>query len=235
MSNQRKNGRTALQMRPFSYTLNPFGYGDATVLMTIGGTKVLAAVTLHDGVPPFMRNSENGWLTAEYAMLPTATRTRCAREAVGRKPKGRNIEISRLIGRSLRSVIDLNGIGEKTIQVDCDVLQADGGTRTACITAASLALDIALKQWNADGRFKRELTTQRVIALSAGIVNGQILVDLDQDEDCGADADVNFVMAANGDLIEIQETAEQTSFSWDQFVALKEATVTQMQRLLDHE
>ena len=151
---------------------------------------------------------------------------------LGRKPKGRDIEISRLIGRSLRSVIDLERVGEKTIQVDCDVLQADGGTRTACITAASLALEIALTQWNDQGRFKRCVSSQRIVALSGGIVDGQLLVDLDQDEDCNADADVNFVMSANGDLLEIQATAERRSFTWDQFVQLKEATIDAMGALI---
>jgi ribonuclease PH len=235
MSFTRNDGRTENQMRPFSFTLNPFGHADASVLFTMGNTKVLAAVTLLDGVPPFLRNSNNGWMTAEYSMLPTSTRKRSTRDSSVVRPRGRNIEIARLIGRSLRSVIDLKGIGEKTIQIDCDVLQADGGTRTACITAASYALQHALGQWNANGRFKRTVTTERIVALSAGIVNNVVLVDLDQDEDCTAQADVNFVMAGNGDLIEVQGTAEQKPFSWQQFVTLKESACTAMQELLEAE
>lgn len=226
------DGRTALQMRPFTFTLNPFGYGDVSVMLTMGNTRVLAAVTLHDGVPPFMRNSQNGWLTAEYAMLPTATRTRTTRESSSIKRKGRSVEISRLIGRSLRSTIDLHGVGEKTIQVDCDVLQADGGTRSACITAASYALSLAVDQWNAAGLFKREIRTQRIAALSGGIVRDTVLVDLNQDEDCSAQADVTFVCDAQGGLIEVQGTAEGMPFSWDQFVALKEATCHELTTLL---
>lgn len=232
MSFTRNDGRTENQMRPFSFTLNPFGHADASVLFEMGNTKVLAAVTLLDGVPPFLRNSNNGWLTAEYSMLPTATRTRSSRDSSVVRPRGRNIEISRLIGRSLRSTIDLKDAGEKTIQVDCDVLQADGGTRTACITAASYALQHALQQWNVNERFKRTVSAERIVALSAGIVDDLVLVDLNQDEDCTAQADVNFVMAASGDLIEVQGTAEEKPFSWQQFVAMKEVACAAMQELL---
>jgi len=143
----RLDGRTCYQVRPLSLAYDAFGYADCSVLLTAGGTRVLAAVTLQDGVPPFLRNSGTGWLTAEYAMLPTATRSRTLRESEQMKKNGRSIEIARLIGRSLRSVINYKDIGERTITIDCEVLQADGGTRAACITAASYALAKAIERW----------------------------------------------------------------------------------------
>lgn len=231
MAYTRNEGRTALQMRPVSIETDPFGYAEASVILSFGNTKVLASISIDDGVPRFMRNSNNAWLTAEYAMLPAATRTRNMRESGSHKRKGRSVEISRLIGRCLRSVVDLKGAGECTITVDCDVLQADGGTRTACITAASYALRLAFKRWNLQGRLKRQMTCERIAALSGGIVQDTLLVDLDHDEDCTAQADVNFVMTESGNLIEIQGTAEQSPLAWDQFVELKDAVAAEMQQL----
>jgi len=219
----RKLGRDFLESRPLSLSYNTFGFADASVLLTLGQTKVHVAVSLQDSVPHFLRGKGRGWLTAEYAMMPTATKQRTQRESVAGKRQGRSIEIARLIGRSLRTVVDIDCIGEKTIVIDCDVLQADGGTRTACITAASFALEKASEKWVQEGSAERSVLQERVAALSGGIVDGTLLVDLDQDEDMRAQADFNFVMTQSGKIIEMQGTAEKEPVSWEHCVALKNA------------
>ena len=218
----RNDGRACTQARPLSLQYDQFGYADCSVILTIGGTCVQVSVTLQDGVPLFLRNSKTGWLTAEYAMLPTATRTRTHRETEALKKQGRSVEIARLIGRCLRSMIDFKAIGERTIIVDCDVLQADGGTRAACITAASYALSRALLRWHTKGLVPSSVQFLPIAALSAGIVDGRLMVDLSQQEDMAASADVTFVCTRQLELVEVQGTSEKGPLAWDSFVQLKE-------------
>jgi ribonuclease PH len=218
----RNDGRTSEQVRPVSLEYDQFGYAECSVLLSVGNTRVQASVTLQKGVPLFLRKKGIGWLTAEYAMLPTATRVRTHREAEVMKKQGRSIEISRLIGRCLRSVTSLNGLGERTIMIDCDVLQADGGTRAACITAASLALVRAIARWKQQGIVPASVESIPLAAVSAGVVDGVCCIDLNQDEDTRATADVLFVCTQSGGLIEIQGTSEKGPLSWDALVTLKE-------------
>ncbi|MGD1997547.1 MAG: ribonuclease PH [Candidatus Dependentiae bacterium] len=232
MTLTREHGRQTNECRPFSFESSPVGFAVSSILLSMGNTKVMASVSIQDKVPPFMRGQGKGWLTAEYAMLPTSTRVRTPRESVKGKQAGRSIEISRLIGRSLRSVTDLTLLGEKTITIDCDVLQADGGTRAASITAASVALDHAMNTWVAQGLIPHNLLTERIAALSGGLLEGgHLCVDLNQAEDNAALADVNFVMTESGHIIEVQGTGEREPLSWENLVQLKEMLVPQLQKL----
>jgi len=227
----RNDGRTCTQVRPLSLAYDQFGYAASSALLAIGETRVLVAVSLQDTVPPFLRNSGTGWLTAEYAMLPTATRTRTPRDSESGKKQGRSVEIARLIGRSLRSVVDYKSIGEKTIVIDCDVLQADGGTRAACITAASYALQRALRLWHAKGLVPLSVTMRPIAALSAGVVGDQLMIDLTQKEDNAAAADVTFVLTAEGDVVEIQGAGEKYPLPWSKLVTLQEMTSAAIKEL----
>lgn len=220
-NSQRPNGRLNDQVRPLKISYNPFGYAASSVLFEIGHTKVLCSVTLQQGVPPFLKGSGTGWLNAEYAMLPTATTVRTQRESTTNKKNGRAIEISRLIGRALRSVVDLSALGERTITVDCDVLQADGGTRTACISASYVALEHAISQWVADRQLPRSILIDAIASISAGVSKGVVILDPDFAEDSAIDSDFNFVLTKSGALIEVQGTAEKYPVSWDQFDQLK--------------
>lgn len=222
---QKKNrsyGRAYNQVRPIIVTYNQFGYAAGSVLLEMGNTKILCSVSLQNNVPSFLKGKKKGWLTAEYAMLPTATHSRRQRESSGCKKNGRSIEISRLIGRSLRTVVNTNVIGERTIVVDCDVLQADGGTRTACIGAAYLALQEAEKKWIAHGTIPQSIIIDGIAAISVGIADGQPLLDLDYSEDSKTDADYNFVLTSSNSIIEIQGTAEQAPLSWQEFQQLSQ-------------
>ncbi|MCK5632574.1 ribonuclease PH [bacterium] len=209
--------RSFNELRKIKATFNSFGYASGSVLFEMGRTKVLCAVSMQHKVPPFLRGKKKGWLTAEYAMLPTSTGVRTQRESSTMKKNGRSVEISRLIGRSLRTIVDFNLLGERTIIVDCDVLQADGGTRTACITGASLALRIAVNKWLQDKTLRSDILTGSVAALSVGWLQGQALLDLDFSEDSKADADFNIVMTKAGNLVEFQGAVEGSTLSWDQF------------------
>jgi ribonuclease PH len=231
----RNDGRSALQMRPVVLLYNQFGYADGSVLFSIGNTKVLANVSLQDGVPHFLRNSGKGWLTAEYAMLPSATHTRTLREFDAARRNGRSVEISRLIGRCFRSVCDTSALGEKTIIIDCDVLQADGGTRAACITAASYALQQAIAVWKKQGRVAQSFNVLKVAALSAGMVEGQLSIDLAYEEDCRADADATFVVREDAAIIEMVVSGERAALSWNEITTLHEAALAQMQSLFSLE
>lgn len=213
----RYNGRAFDQVRPISITYNAFGYADASVLMEIGNTKVLCTVTLTPGVPPFLKGTKTGWLTAEYALLPTSTVNRTQREGASQKYNGRSVEIARFIGRSLRTMVDLSRLGERTITVDCDVLQADGGTRTACITASALALKTAVQKWNHNGLIAQSIIIDDIAALSVGLADAQPLLDIDYQEDIAINADYNFVLSRSGSIIEIQGTAEKGQVSWQAF------------------
>jgi ribonuclease PH len=188
----------------------------ASVLISFGSTQVLCAVSLEEGVPPFLKGSGKGWITAEYGMLPGATHTRGRREAAtGRS--GRTYEIQRLIGRSLRTMVDLALLGEHTLRVDCDVLKADGGTRTAAITGAALALRDAIRRMAAEGRLATMPPLQPLAAVSAGLVAGEAVLDLNYEEDSRADADANFVLTGDGRWVEIQMSAEGRPFSEEEF------------------
>lgn len=212
-----RNNRTATESRTIKISHNVFDNADGSVLIEFGKTKVLCAVTLQDKVPHFLKGTKTGWLTAHYSMLPTSCQNRIEREIKTGKPNGRFVEISRLIGRCLRTVVNLDVLGEKTITIDCDVLQADGGTRTAAITGACLALKDAQERWLQEKKITQSLVKDDVAALSVGIKDGEILVDLDYLEDSTIDADFNFVMTRSGGIIEIQGTAEQAPVSMQQF------------------
>ena len=218
---RRLDERENHQARSINLHYNIIGYAISSVLFEIGETKVLVNVTLQPNVPPFLKGQGVGWLTAEYAMLPCATQQRTMRESHLSQRNSRNVEISRLISRCLRTTVDLKYVREKTIVVDCDVLQADGGTRVACITAASLALEYATHQWYKNGITEKNIFREPIAALSAGIVNGTPYLDLTYEEDSKAEGDFNFVISQSGKLIEIQGTAEQNPISWDHFEILK--------------
>lgn len=209
----RADGRTPVDLRPVRIERGLLKYAEGSALIEVGNTRVLCAASVEDGVPPFLKNSGKGWVTAEYGMLPRATHTRSAREAAKGKQTGRTLEIQRLIGRSLRAVTDLSVFGERTIWIDCDVLQADGGTRTASITGAYVALADAFGSLIRRNAISRLPLRDAVAAVSVGFVGGRVLLDLDYLEDSSADADVNIVMTGSGDLVEVQATGEEMSFS----------------------
>ena len=223
MSFVRTDGRTPDELRPVLITPGYLPYAEGSVLIEMGNTRVVCAASLEDRVPPFLRNSGQGWLTAEYAMLPRATQTRTAREIGRGGASGRTHEIQRLIGRSLRAVADMKALGERTITIDCDVLQADGGTRTAAITGSYVALALASKHLVTSGKIARSITTDQVAAVSVGIVDNTPLLDLKYDEDSRAEVDMNVVCTGDGRFIELQGTAEREPFSraqMDELVAL---------------
>lgn len=209
----RHNNRGPENLRITSFQRSFLKYAEGSVLVKFGDTHVICAASIEESVPPFLKGSGQGWVTAEYAMLPRATQNRTPRESVARKPSGRSMEIQRLIGRSLRSVMDLTLLGERTVRIDCDVIQADGGTRTACITGGCIALYDALKTLQGFGVIGTFPMTYMVAAISVGIVNGSILLDLDYEEDSSADVDLNLVMTEQGNIVEIQGTAEGSSFT----------------------
>ena len=216
----RPGGRTPLQLRPLTLTPGYVQTAEGSVLVSLGNTRVLTNATVEQGVPGWLRNSGRGWVTAEYSMLPRSTVTRTPRESERGKIGGRTHEIQRLIGRSLRSVVDMKALGERTVILDCDVIQADGGTRTAAITGAAVALGLALNALVNAGTLKASPLTQLVAATSVGLVNGVALLDLCYEEDSQAEVDMNVVMRADGGLIETQATAEKGSFSREQLNVL---------------
>jgi ribonuclease PH len=216
----RPDGRAADALRPTRFTPGYVATAEGSVLIETGNTRVLCNATIEAGVPGWMRNSGRGWVTAEYGMLPRATLTRTPRESERGKVGGRTHEIQRLIGRSLRAVVDMKALGERTIILDCDVLQADGGTRTAAITGASVALALALGKLVASGTLKASPLRQMIAATSVGIVDGNILLDLAYEEDSRADVDMNVVMLADGGLVETQATAERVSYTRAQLDAM---------------
>jgi ribonuclease PH len=208
-------------MRPVTLERGVVRYAEGSCLVTFGDTRVLCAATVEEKGPPWLRGTGKGWVTAEYAMLPRATLERTRRESTTGKPSGRTQEIQRLIGRSLRAVVDLGALGERQITVDCDVLQADGGTRTASITGAWIALHDALKWMEGRAMLQgRQPLKDHVAAISCGIVAGQPVLDLDYIEDSGAQTDANFVMTGKGGIVEVQGTAEGEPFSEEQLAAM---------------
>lgn len=213
MSQLRNDGRQLQQLRPIILNRHFTRYAEGSVLVEFGATKVLCNATIEETVPPFLRGKGQGWVTAEYSMLPRATHTRSPREASKGKVSGRTHEIQRLIGRSLRAVIDLSALGERTIQIDCDVIQADGGTRTAAITGAWVALADALNGLVAQGKLPTSPLRDTVAAVSVGIVGGVPMLDLCYEEDSRAEVDMNVVVTGDGRFVEVQGTAEAEPFT----------------------
>ncbi len=216
----RPSGRAANALRAVSLEPHVAKYAEGSCLVKFGDTHVLCTASVDERVPPFLRNSGKGWVTAEYGMLPRSTHTRTDREAAKGKQSGRTQEIQRLIGRSLRAAIDPLKLGERQIRLDCDVIQADGGTRTASITGAYVALSLACRKLIADGLLAESPMVTEVAAVSCGIYRGQPVLDLDYAEDSNADADANFVLTGLGGIIEVQGTAEKEPFSEAEFLAL---------------
>jgi ribonuclease PH len=216
----RPSGRAADQLRAVSLEPHAAKYAEGSCLARFGDTHVLCTASVDEKVPPFLRNSGKGWVTAEYGMLPRSTHSRTDREAAKGKQSGRTQEIQRLIGRSLRAVTNLPLMGERQIKIDCDVLQADGGTRTAAITGSFVALHLAFAKLIANGQLSAMPLTGQVAAISCGLYQGHAVLDLDYAEDSNCQADANFVLTADGGVVEIQATAEQSPFRQEQLLEL---------------
>lgn len=216
----RPENREANQVRPIKITRQYTKHAEGSVLIEFGDTKVLCNATIEEGVPRFLKGQSQGWITAEYGMLPRATNSRNIREAAKGKQTGRTMEIQRLISRSLRAAVDLKQLGEYTITLDCDVIQADGGTRTAAISGACVALTDALNKMVTEGKLKKSPLKSMVAAVSVGIVDGKSICDLEYIEDSAAETDMNVVMMDNGKMIEIQGTAEGEPFSHEELLSL---------------
>lgn len=231
---KRSDGRLYNQLRSVRIVPDMFGYAAAAILFEIGNTKLLCSVTMQTTVPPFLKGKKTGWLNAEYAMLPTATHQRTQRTSAACKQQGRSVEISRFISRSLRAVVQLDSFGERTITVDCDVLQADGGTRAAAITGSCIALGIAQERWLQDRVIAQPFLKDEVAAISVGMMKGQPLLDLNCAEDTMIDNDFNFVITKSGAIVEIQGAVERALLSWQDFDALKELAIGGINELFVH-
>ena len=229
----RPSGRAAEQVRPIKITRHYTKHAEGSVLVEFSETKVLCNATVEESVPRFLKGQNQGWVTAEYGMLPRATNSRTQREAAKGKQTGRTMEIQRLIARSLRAMIDLKLLGEYTITLDCDVIQADGGTRTASITGACVALNDAINKMIADGKLKQNPIKSLVAAVSVGIVEGQAVCDLEYIEDSNADTDMNVIMTDDGRIIEVQGTAEGEPFSHDELLQLLELAKNGIATIID--
>ena len=216
----RPSDRTADLLRPVTLEVGVNRYAEGSCLASFGHTKVLITASVEDRVPGFMRGRGQGWVTAEYGMLPRATHTRGRREASEGKQSGRTQEIQRLIGRSMRAIVDPLALGERQISIDCDVIQADGGTRTAAITGAWVALRVATKYLMEEGLIVKDPILDQVAAISCGIFKGVPVLDLEYEEDSNAEADANFVLTGKGDIVEVQATGEKRGFSQGEFEAL---------------
>lgn len=212
----RISGRQIDEMRPVKITPDYLKYAEGSVLIETGDTKVLCAASVEERVPPFLKGTGQGWVTAEYSLLPRSTETRTSREVNKGKVTGRTSEIQRLVGRALRAVVDLEQLGERTIWIDCDVIQADGGTRTASITGAFVAMCLAVKKLQEQGLLVESPVRDMVAATSVGIVDGEIMLDLEYAEDSHAEVDMNVVLTGSGELVEVQGTAEGKPFSRQQ-------------------
>ena len=216
----RPSGRAPDEMRAISFEPHYTKHAEGSVLVSFGHTKVICTASVEERLPPWLRGKGEGWVTAEYSMLPRATHTRGSREAAKGKQSGRTQEIQRLIGRSLRAVVDLKKLGERQITLDCDVIQADGGTRTASISGAWVALRIAVDKLMASGAITEDPLTRKVAAVSCGIFQGTPVCDLDYDEDSSADADANFVLIEGGQIAEVQATAEGATYDEEALLRL---------------
>ena len=228
----RAQQRAAAELRPVEITPHFISCAEGSVLIRVGETQVICTASLEDGVPQFMKGMGKGWITSEYAMIPRSTQTRTPREATRGRQSGRTMEIQRLIGRTLRAVTDLEALGERTAWIDCDVIRADGGTRTASITGSLVALGLAFEKLMELKALKRSPLRDYVAAISVGIVGGETLLDLDYAEDSNAEVDMNVVMTGSGELVEIQATAEGKPFSTDQLDKLIEAARPGIHKLL---
>jgi ribonuclease PH len=224
--------RSALELRPVVLSPNVSRYAEGSTQVEFGHTKVLVTCSFEEKVPPHLMGKGTGWVTAEYGMLPRSTHTRNQREASKGKQQGRTLEIQRLIGRSLRAAVDLGQLGPKSLTLDCDVLQADGGTRTASITGAYVALALALRKLHKDKRLDKLPALTPVAAVSVGVVKGEVVVDLDYDEDSSADVDMNIVATGTGQLIEVQGTAEHKAFERKQLDAMVDAGLAAIAKLV---
>jgi ribonuclease PH len=220
MNYVRTDGRAANELRPIKISPGFLPYAEGSVLIEMGETRVICSASVDERLPPFLRNSGQGWITAEYSMLPRATQQRTSRETGRGGPSGRTHEIQRLIGRSIRAAANMRLLGERTITLDCDVLQADGGTRTAAITGAYVAFALAVRRLLAAGKIQRNIITNEVAAISVGVVENTPLLDLKYDEDSRAEVDMNVVCTGDGRFIEIQGTAEREPFSRAQMDSL---------------
>jgi ribonuclease PH len=229
---QRPSGRSPEQLREISITRNYTCHAEGSVLVCFGDTRVICTASVEKGVPSFMRGEGRGWVTAEYGMLPRSTGTRMGREASRGKQGGRTLEIQRLIGRSLRTVLDLKRLGENTITVDCDVIQADGGTRTAAITGACVALVDAINHLQRKKLIMDDPLLQMVASVSVGIYQGVPVLDLDYAEDSAADTDMNVVMGQSGGIIEVQGTAERTPFAREELNGMLDLAAQGIQQLI---
>jgi ribonuclease PH len=232
MNLRRTDGRAFDELRPVSITPGYLPYAEGSVLIEMGQTRVVCSASVEDRVPPFLRNSGQGWITAEYSMLPRATQQRTPRELRRSGPSGRTHEIQRLIGRSLRAAADMRLLGERTVTLDCDVIQADGGTRTAAITGAYVAFAMAINTLLKTGKIQRSIITSEVAAISVGILGNTPLLDLKYDEDSKAEVDMNVVCTADGRFIEVQGTAEREPFSREQMDSLLALAELGIQKLV---
>lgn len=228
----RTSGRKADETRSVSITPHYIKHAEGSVLIEVGETKVICTATVDDKVPPFMKGQGRGWVTAEYSMLPRATQTRNQRESSKGKQSGRTMEIQRLIGRALRSVVDLSALGERTVTLDCDVIQADGGTRTTSITGAYIALAFALNRLLDEGKLQQMPFTDFLASVSVGIVDGEMLLDLDYQEDSRAQVDMNIVMTGSGKFVELQGTGEEAPFGRSELNRLLELGEWGVQRMI---
>lgn len=226
-------GRSADSLRSVSIIREFTKHAEGSVLISCGDTKVICTATIEESVPPFLRGKGTGWVTAEYAMLPRATHTRSSREAAKGKQSGRTLEIQRLIGRSLRAVVDLDALGERSILIDADVIQADGGTRTAAITGSYVALMDAINALLKSGKLERSPIKEAVAAVSVGIVDGLVLLDLEYQEDSRAEVDMNFVITESGRFVEVQGTAEAEPFTLEQMDAMRISALSGIKQLID--
>ncbi|MGL4374693.1 MAG: ribonuclease PH [Turicibacter sp.] len=229
----RTSGRTNNQLRQIELIPNYIIHPEGSVLISVGNTKVICTATIEDKVPPFMRGQGKGWITAEYSMLPRATNTRNSREVNRGKVSGRTMEIQRLIGRSLRAVVDLEKLGERTIWIDCDVIQADGGTRTASITGAFGAMKLAFEKLVLEGKFTQSPIMEHLAAVSVGIANQEVILDLNYEEDSSAEVDMNVVMTESGQFVEIQGTGEEATYSHAQLLEMLSVAHEGIQTLIE--
>jgi ribonuclease PH len=231
----RPSGRTTSQIRPVTITRNYTSHAEGSVLIEIGETKVLCTATVETGVPRFMKGQGKGWVTAEYGMLPRSTHTRNQREAARGKQSGRTMEIQRLIARSLRAAVDLQALGENTVTIDCDVIQADGGTRTASITGACVALVDAINYMRKEDIIKTNPLKHMIAAISVGVYQGTPIADLEYVEDSEAETDMNVIMTEDGRLIEVQGTAEEEPFTFDEMQEMMALAKNAIGELIDEQ
>lgn len=229
----RPSGRNPNELRNVSIEPHVSIHADGSCLITFGDTKVICTASIDERVPPFLRNKGTGWVTAEYGMLPGSTGSRMRREATQGKQGGRTVEIQRLIGRSLRAAVDMKALGERQIIIDCDVLQADGGTRTASITGGYVALHLAIKTLMHKGLIQRNPLKSQIAAISCGVYKGTPVTDLDYAEDSKAEVDANFIMDNHGKLIEVQGTGEEAAFSREELNAMLDLAETSIQELME--